>query len=278
MVAITDEKADKPAQVAANLPSSLRTAAHAAGLVIITAGEFAASLEPLKMARSKQGYKVEIIDVEDLFDEFSAGNKSPQAIKDFLAFAKANWKTGPQYVLFAGDASYDAKNYLGFGDWDVVPTRLIDTQLMEAASDDWFADFNEDGVPELAVGRLPVRSADEAARMVAKIVSYDQSSPSESLLLVADGNEGFDFEEASRQLQALVPANLRVEQINRGVNPPDAVVNVVNDYVVRFRQMSNAYFRDKEHDVRDIGKILILFTHLVWVAQGHGPDALAERL
>ena len=52
---------------------------------------------------------------------------------------------------------------IGFGDLDRVPTRLIDTDFMETASDDWFSDFTGDGIAELATGRLPARTADEGS-------------------------------------------------------------------------------------------------------------------
>jgi len=44
-----------------------------------------------------------------------------------------------------------------------VPTKLIDTVYLETASDDWFVDLNSDGLPEVAIGRLPVQTAEEAA-------------------------------------------------------------------------------------------------------------------
>jgi hypothetical protein len=146
----------------------------------------------------------------------SYGHKSPQAVKDFLSFARSNWKTAPRYVLFVGDSSLDPKNYLGFGENDLVGTRLIDTQNMETASDQWFADFNDDGLAEMAIGRLPVRTTDEAAAVVAKLISYDRSRPSEELLLVSDSTDGFDFEAASYRLRELIPDSVRVQELNRG--------------------------------------------------------------
>ena len=43
----------------------------------------------------------------------------------------------------------DPRNYLGLGDFDLLPTKLVDTALLETASDDWFGDFNGDAVPDL---------------------------------------------------------------------------------------------------------------------------------
>jgi len=216
LLAIGGQIAGAPAGVSANVASNFRSNSYAANLLIVTDRDFFPALETLKKLRTSQGYKVEIVDVEDIYDEFSYGDKSPYAVRTFLQYARANWKTPPQYVLLAGDASYDPKNYLGFGDLDIVPTKLIDTEFMETASDDWFADFDADGVPEMAVGRLPVRSKEEAASMVARIVGYDASSGSAELTLVADANEGFDFVSATAQLRALVPSDTRIVEIDRG--------------------------------------------------------------
>src|SRR5262249_19158146 len=112
---------------------------------------------------------------------------------------------------------------LGLGEQDVVSTKLLDTQLMEAASDDWLADFDGDGIADLAIGRLPARSNEEVATMVKKIIDYERSEASRSMMLVADKNEGFDFEAAASRLRSLIPAGLRVMQINRGqIDPAEA--------------------------------------------------------
>lgn len=216
LLAALDEERNRPDKVTENRLSNLRSAEHAANFVIITSREMLSSVEALRARRTTQGYSVEVVDVEDIFDEFSFGNKSPQAMRGFLQYAQAVWKVAPRFVLFAGDASLDPKGYLGLADSDLVPTKLIDTALMESASDEWLADFDGDGLAELAIGRLPARTAGEAARMIEKIVAYDQSNPSESIMLVADSTEGFDFEGESRDLRALTPPNLRVDEINRG--------------------------------------------------------------
>ena len=94
--------------------------------------------------------------------------------------------------MLAGSASYDPKNYNGLGEYDLVPTKLIDTVATETASDDWFADFNMDGIAEMAVGRLPTPTSEEAQTTVMKLAVYDNSASLNSALLVADGNLNFD--------------------------------------------------------------------------------------
>jgi len=219
-MAFTEDRIKHPLSITANQASSWHDKNHSADLLIISHRDFAGSVAPLKALRQKQGYAVETIDVEDIYDEFSFGEKSAQALKDLFALARATWKVAPRYILFVGDASYDPRNYLGAGDFDFVPTKLIDTTYLETASDDWFVDFNDDGLPDMYVGRLPVRTPAEATVVVGKIVNYDSNlgktqSPLSSVLLVADKNDGFNFEQTSEQLRALIPAGTSVEEIFR---------------------------------------------------------------
>ncbi|HWO00778.1 MAG TPA: C25 family cysteine peptidase, partial [Blastocatellia bacterium] len=216
LVAVGGSQAKQVASVRANQPSTWRQASNAADLVVITHRDFAATVGKLKSLRESQGLSVAVVDVEDIYDEFSYGDKAPQAIKDFLAYAKGSWKKAPKYVLLVGDASLDPKNYLGYGDSDYLPTKLIDTRNMETSSDDWLGDFENDGVADIAIGRLPARTAQESGGMISKIVSYDGAVGSESVLLVADRNEGYEFETCNAQLRTLIPETLRVEEIDRG--------------------------------------------------------------
>ena len=239
LMALTDDRTDQVTCVAANSPSNWRKPGLEANMVIVTCGALFGAVDQLKTARERQGFSVAIVDVDDLYDEFSFGQKSPQAVRDFLSYARSNWKKPPRYALFAGDASYDPKNYLGFGDYDLVPTRLIDTAYMETASDDWFADFNSDGVPDLAVGRLPVRTSEEAAAMIAKIIEYDRSRQSDQMLLVSDANDGFDFEAASAQLAVLAPRDIRPQQIDRERLGDQAARTALIDAIIRGQRIVN---------------------------------------
>jgi len=229
LITMTDAQAGKPSSVVADRASSWRDANHAADIVIITRGEFFSALESLRALRRSQGYRVELVDIEDVYDEFAFGNKSPQAIKGFLGFAATNWQVAPRFVLLAGDASYDPKDHLGFGENDVVPTALVDTEYMETASDESLGDFDSDGIAEFAIGRLPARTAIEASQMAAKIVDYERSRPSQEVLLVADESDGYDFGDANSRLMRLLPASLKVSRIDRGPGVANSdLVEVIN--------------------------------------------------
>jgi hypothetical protein len=216
LLAFTPALARPVEAVQPNQPSRWRRAGYGADFVVISHGDFIAELEPLRGRRENQGLRVVIVDVQDVYDEFGHGQKTPYALRDFLRYATTHWTPAPRYVLLVGDASLDPKAYLGFGDVDFVPTKLVDTASMETASDDWLTDFDGDGLAELAVGRLPVRTPEQAARLVAKLVRDQQTAAAAGVLLVADENDGFGFESATAQLRQFLPADVPVEEILRG--------------------------------------------------------------
>jgi hypothetical protein len=221
LLTFTEAAIKSPASITVNQPSTWHKLNHRADLVIITHNDFIGSLSPLKSLRESQGWSVALIDVEDIYDEFSLGAKSPQALRDFLYRARVYWQRPPRFVLLVGDASFDPRNYLGLGDFDVVPTKLIDTFYLETASDDWFVDFNNDGLPAIPVGRIPARTAKEAALVVSKIIAYENAEPgswTDQVLSVADKMEEgdfFSFERASTQVETLLPDSITVQQILR---------------------------------------------------------------
>ena len=220
LMAVTEDQVKLPAAVKPNQPSELHSVDSRAQVLIITHRDFVQSVEPLKAWRETQGYSVTVVDVEDVYDEFAFGTKTPWALRDFVGWASDRWQTRPRFVVLVGDATFDPRDYLGFGDLDLVPTRLVETAFLETASDDWFVDSDLDGLPEMAVGRLPVRTAQEAERLVAKIVAYDQDPGGEwrqNILLVADERDQFsDFEQTSSKLKSVLSQDLAVGEIFRG--------------------------------------------------------------
>jgi peptidase C25-like protein len=234
MIATTLAALKKPAGIIANNPSNLRSPANLGDMVIITHDKLIGSAAPLKALREKQGLNVAVIDVEDIYDEFNFGEKTPKAIRDFLSLARS-WKRPPRFVLLLGDASFDPKNYLGVNDLDLVPTKLVATALLETASDDWFTDFNQDGIADVPTGRLPVQTVAEADSVVSKIVAYEKALPNplnRRAILIADRNDGYDFENATNQLSGLLPVGTPVERIYRArmddVTARTAVIQAIN--------------------------------------------------
>jgi hypothetical protein len=234
IVALTDAQVLHPASLTLNKPSTLNQDINAADLLIISYRDFIPSLAPFVAQRhDRDGFTVKVVDVEDVYDEFGYGAHGSQAIKDFLSLAATSWAIKPRYLLLVGDASYDPRNYLGNGMWDFVPSMHVDTLHMEADSDDSLGDFDNDGVPELAIGRLPARTIPEANVMVSKIVNFSPADVPQSALMVADNPVGYDFEAFDEHLITLLPTNMSVQRVYRSSDPTpyDNIITKINQGV-----------------------------------------------
>jgi hypothetical protein len=219
-----------PVSITQDSPSSLADPANGADYILIThrdlgwdgSGDPLPWLSDLVTLRESQGLRVQVVDVEDIFDEFSYGVFAPQAVKDFLAHAYENW-SGPavQYVLLVGDSTYDPKgNYswmMGADATTYLPTYLAATTYMgETVTDEWFARVSgDDAVPDLYIGRIPAASTAEAAVLVNKIITYENGLNSKgwerNVLLVADNRlDDYEavFEQMNEDAASLLPAGM----------------------------------------------------------------------
>jgi len=240
LIALPANRISQPALLTLNQPSTLNRNTNAADFLIISYEDFMPALPPLVAQRQAQGFTVMVVDVENIFDEFSYGVHNPQAIRDFLALAKTTWARAPSYVLLVGDASFDPRNYSGAGYFDFVPTKEIDTGVateqtaLETASDDWFTDFNGDGIADISTGRLPVRTLAEANQVVSKIVNYAPANTPQSAMLVADsqGTYYFNFEAADDQVGATLPGTMALQKVYRRLqaSDADARANIISNF------------------------------------------------
>jgi hypothetical protein len=219
-----------PASIVLNTPSTLSTTTNNADLIIISHKDFLAKSEDWANYRRSQGSTVKIVDVSDVYDEFNYGVLSANAIRSFLQYAKENWQTPPQYVLLVGDASSDARNYQNSGDFNFVPTKLVDTIYTETGSDESLADFNDDGLAELAVGRIPVRTPQQVTDMLAKVTGFESTvaqAATRGALFVSDNPDGYDFEAVNHRLALLLPANMPKTFTTRST--PNAQTSLINE-------------------------------------------------
>lgn len=206
------------AELTANEPSKIWRNRRGANFVIIVPAAFRAALEPLKTRRQNQGYSVNMVTIEDLYDEYSFGMHTPEAITAFLRDTALRWRPQTNYVLLVGDATYDPRNREGVGNFDFMPTKFVDTILNEAASDEALADFNNDGIGEMMLGRLSVRTAAEATTQVNKIIAYEDRTPTTpySVLMVADEPIGYDFVGSLQRIAQRIPSGTNLSYITRG--------------------------------------------------------------
>ena len=227
LLAFSSDQLSAPSSLAFHHPSILRERQEGADILIITHPDFAASLAPLVRLREEQGHAVKLVTIDEIFDAFNSGERTPHALRDFLLFTQRAWRRHPHSILLVGDASLDPRNFLGFGDFDFVPTRLVDTAALKTASDDWFTDFAQTGFPTIATGRLPVRTTQEADLLVSKIVNYERGAFAGTwngkALVVADQNIGDDFASTSTSIADSLGKSLAVTRIISGNLDPQTL-------------------------------------------------------
>ena len=191
-VAVATGGLRKPLWTRSDVASTLRQPNAGADYLIIAPSDLAAAAETQELADYRSaGYQTQVVDLEDIHDEFNAGLASPKALRDFLQYALQNWSVKPRFVLLLGNGTLDYRNLLDRND-NLVPPVLINTQEGGLiAADAPLADPNGDGRPDLAVGRLPVLDGAGVAAYLAKLRAHDSTAGSTpSVLLVADNAEG----------------------------------------------------------------------------------------
>ena len=172
----------------------LRNVANSADYLVITTDSLMDAARSFVAYRETHGLSGMAISVGAIYDEFNCGIADPRAIRSFLGYAYRMWAKAPRYVLLLGKGSMDYRNYGGWGDC-MVPSLLAGTGHGLQASDTLLADFDADGMPEMAVGRVPAGTAAEAGNGLAKVRAYEAGGDwKQRALLVADNTDkGGDF-------------------------------------------------------------------------------------
>ena len=123
--------------------------------------------------------------IDEIYNEFGGGNKDVTAIRDFaemIHFRNPNFK----YMLLFGDGSFDYKNILELPEERthqfIPPYETYESfEVIDSSpSDDYYTLLSPgEGVPsmegelDIAIGRFPVKTIQEAEDVVDKIIRYD---------------------------------------------------------------------------------------------------------
>jgi len=238
-----------------------------------------------------------VVDVADIYDEFNYGISNPGAIRLFIDYAYSQWISSPSYVALLGKGTYDYKDLRGFGD-NIVPTKMVGTPFGLCPSDTWYADIrNDDGVPEIAIGRIPVITGQEINDYVIKMSNYDSviSEWSSHVLLTADDpDEGGSFTADSDFIASLLPPEITYEKIYLTEYTPEIArqkaIDGINNGAVLFNYIGHGAMHTlanegilRTQDVPalangDLLPVMLGMTCLVGNFAVPGYDALSELL
>ncbi len=163
---------------------------EAADMLIIYHSDFATAAERIaEHRRTYNGYNVELVDVDIIWNEYSSGRVDPAAIRDLIRMLHDRDQSF-RFVLLVGDGTYDYKNIKGLSDnLNFIPVHETIESLRPIyayPTDDFYTLLDDDegeegntglgGDVDIAIGRLPVNTIAEADGLVNKIIYYETSA------------------------------------------------------------------------------------------------------
>lgn len=235
MYATEASKFSTAVSITANDPALLADPTNDGTLVIIAHPSLMAEAQAWGSYRAGQGIATKVVDVNEIYDEFNYGVLSSQAIENFLNYARNSWETPAAYALLIGDASYDSRNYEGQPtNWNMVPTRMVNTLYNETGSDEALLDFNNDGLAEFAVGRIASRTTAGVSTILTKTMAWEAALTPNSMdrgaLFAYDLPEGYDFEAMSNRLMSNLPVSTPKTTVSRSSPTAQAeILSAINE-------------------------------------------------
>ncbi|MDN5215345.1 type IX secretion system sortase PorU [Fulvivirgaceae bacterium BMA12] len=247
--------------------------------LILTTAEFMDQATRLADFRtSNGGLQTAVVDIATVYHEFSSGQKDITALRDFIRHL--HLKSGRlKYLLLFGDASYD---YLSANseNTNFVPTYQSRNSLHNVftyASDDYFT-FMDDSEGDwletnsyfkiqhdldIGVGRLPVKTSEEATTIVDKLIQYAEKEFNDhawrnKVVFVADDGEANKFQHQSDYLASQIENN-----------DPEYVVDrlFVDSYPIENKNGKRAAPRAREKINQHINEGVLIFDFI-----GHGGE------
>jgi hypothetical protein len=186
-------------EISSPLRSSLKSEANRADYILIAPEAFLPAAQPLLERRRSQGLATKAVSLEEIASVFGHGEASGEAIRSFLTYAYQSWRRpSVRYVLLLGDASQDPRNFTGTAGPAPLPALFVKTSYLVTASDPALAAVNgDDLLPDLAIGRLPAQTVEEAEALVEKVLAWEdtgQGLGGKAVLVADNPDAGGDFE------------------------------------------------------------------------------------
>ena len=197
-------------------------------MIIPTSQHLLAQAERLKVHHEQHDrLRVTIVPADELYNEFSSGTPDATAYRRYLKMLYDRATTDsdkPRYLLLFGDGAWDNRmltnEWSGYNPDDYLLCYESENSFSQVncyVSDDFFCLLDDEeviqttngnsatyaGKPDMAVGRLPARTADEAKTLVDKIISYAQNEyagpwQNEICMMGDDGNDNSHMKTADK--------------------------------------------------------------------------------
>lgn len=203
-----------------------------ADMVIVSHPMFLSQAAQLADFHTAEGLSVIVVTPQQIYNEFSSGSPDIVAVRDFLRMLyernSLNPTELPKYLLLFGDGSYDNKDRI-VGNTNFILSYQTPNSIDiigSLVSDDYYGllDINEGTwagteYADIGIGRLPVKSQEEADNVVNKILSYNVSNSMNEwrnrTVFVGDDGDGNIHMSQSNSLAGMVESGYQSYNVNK---------------------------------------------------------------
>ncbi len=169
-----------PDSIRKNVNSDLYNTNQGADYIIITHPKFTEVANKLALYRSNNltGFtnpRVKVVNVMDIYNEFSSGLMDPFAIREFIKHAYFNWqRPAPSYVVLLGDMSYDYRKIFPTSRENFIPSIPYQSfKYGQAVADNMFVAVDGvDVIPDISIGRISIETVAEGEAIINKMINY----------------------------------------------------------------------------------------------------------
>jgi MYXO-CTERM domain-containing protein len=193
----------------------LNTPPNGASYLVITPAAWVGAAEQFAALHAAEGLSTAVVSIESLYDAYGHSVATPHAIHDFLVDAEAQWVDKPRFVLLLGDGTLDYRSLMGIGPGAIAP-RMVQTNGGLYASDALLGDLDDDGFADVAIGRIPAQTVDDAEAAFEALRRYQELEFADfglAALMISGVNRGASFSGAIYDLLQMFPPTLETRWI-----------------------------------------------------------------
>lgn len=156
------------------------------------------SLNDYLETKRSQGYKPTLLNWLDIVSTYGYGNNTPAALRHFLKLASK--ETNIKNVLLVGGSTFDYRSITEPNVVNFIPSDYRPVDIFRfTPTDNTYADIDDDNIPDMAIGRWPVRSIEDLEKVIKKSNDwkqflYDSNYYDSILISQKKDGRGLDFD------------------------------------------------------------------------------------
>ncbi len=202
------------------LSADLKDSGNGADYLIITNQEFTGAIDEFVLWRESKGLEVFKAGVDEIAAEFGDEETAlNEAIREFISYAQTYWQKTPDYVLLAGSV-------------DKIPSWRAESIVPEMSYSDSISYdhpyminiYQNDVIPDIAVGRFPARNAEDLRNMIEKTIRFeDELTPEDykydAAYLISKDNFSM-FNDEADEIEQIFPSGFSTVKMTNNEGAP----------------------------------------------------------